>query len=188
MYFLAKSYNIPRLCDISFQKLITSTSLGEFGLDQILWTIEYLYITALWLSDRAQPDVNARKMRKPRMRVVYLAQKCDAIHLSMKPKFKYLMGASAAFIWDYTTKCFQARWLQCREMDCEAIFEPRIGKGECDCGGEGVCEACVAAKGEVQMPMCGKCGKAKLGRWDVDFVDSVDIESVKALGEMFHPA
>ena len=191
MYFLGKTYHISRLVDLAYQKFVDSTATDDFSLDQLLWTAEYLYAMASWLSDLSQRGAMARTTRKLRMRVIYLAQKCEAVRLCMKPKFKELMKAGGSFNWDFTAKCFQARWLLCPGRGCEAVYEPKVGKGECDCGGEGVCEVCVVAKREgrkVQMPLCGKCGKAKLARWNLENVDVVDMESVKALGEMFHPA
>ncbi|KIW89121.1 uncharacterized protein Z519_09973 [Cladophialophora bantiana CBS 173.52] len=182
MYWLGEFYAIHALSTISLQKFVQATSGVLFSGNLLLWTIEYLYITS--------PNQGRATLgQKMRMRAVYLAQKSE-MRLFREKRFKLLMETTAEFMWDYTTKCLRAKYLQCRREECEATIEPKAGD-ECDCGGEDVCQVCFDTDwhGRLrEMPMCPKCNQGRLARWDLDFVDKADRTGVNAFGEMFHPA
>ncbi|KIW28232.1 uncharacterized protein PV07_07911 [Cladophialophora immunda] len=186
MYRLGEYYAIDALSAVSFRKFVGDTSGPLFSVDLLLWTIEYLYVTG----PRRGHATLGQKMR---MRAVYLAQKCE-MRLFSESKFWGLMRQSVEFMWDYTTTCRRANYLQCRRMECEATFEPAAVAGDggdgCDCAGQGVCRVCFEADlyGRVrEAAMCPSCREGRLGRWNLESVDRVDITSVDAFVNMFHP-
>jgi hypothetical protein len=205
LFLLAKAYGIASLEALSWNKFFASTEVVSFRPDVALWTAEYLYITApkrILNAPQATTTRNdttdtagAKKtldsnLRKMRMRIVYLLQRCEAVCLRDEPDFWPLKRASESFDRDFTASAFQARWIICTNQECEVVVEPRLKQGECDCAGEGVCRACVAAAREgreLSLPMCRTCG-SEMDWWHWENVNNTDITSTLALGEMFHPS
>lgn len=181
MFSLSQRYALPHLTTLSFKYFIIATSNSNFTVDQLLWTLESLYTTA--------PPFPMT--HKPRMRLVYLAQRLEsALHQApYLAKFTALVQGNSALAMDLLTRCMRDQYWQC--PSCEATFKPDTAQGECDCGGEGVCTPCVEFGGEDgvwRKGMCHGCSGEMLKRWDLEMVEIVDISSVKALEGVFHPS
>ncbi|KAJ9611125.1 hypothetical protein H2200_004308 [Cladophialophora chaetospira] len=185
MHHLAQMYAIPLLASLSFRNFIRDTSFPHFSPDQLLWTLEFLYMTS-----PEPPFSLLATTHKLRMRAIYLAQRLET-SLHQPPylrKFTILVQQSAALAMDLLTKCLRNQYLQC--PFCEATFKPNAAEGECDCGGEGVCVPCVQYGSQDcawRNSVCHDCSPGRLGRWRLDAVENVDISSVKALEGVFHP-